>query len=116
MSFNEKKENIEWRKRVFESKLSNKYEIEIQNGMNVIHRNKVNKITECNLLHDIINYPKHTKHLNIYYYSDIHGWMNTQKGRAKFKNFRILLNNGYSYTIVMGRIIEKLNPKGDAVM
>ena len=39
--------------------------------------------------------------------------MNTQKGRSKFKNFRILLDIGCSSTIVMRRLIEKINPKKD---
>ena len=29
--------------------------------MTCIHENQVNKIAECNLLHDIINTSKHTK-------------------------------------------------------
>ena len=33
--------------------------------MTVIYDNKVNNIAECNLLHDIINSPTLTKHLNI---------------------------------------------------
>ena len=46
MSFDEKRENIEWRKHEFESELENAYEIEIQNGMTCIYGNKVNKIFE----------------------------------------------------------------------
>ena len=42
--------------------------------------------------------------------------MNKKKGRAKFKNFRILLDNGCIATIVMVRLITKLNPKEDYVM
>ena len=37
--------------------------------------------------------------------------MKTKKGRAKFKNFRILLVSGFSSTIVMGKLIEKLHPE-----
>ena len=54
-SLDEKKEKKEWRKRVFESEFENMYDIENQNGINRIHDNEVNKIAECNLLHDIIN-------------------------------------------------------------
>ena len=61
----------------FEIELENTCAIEIQNGMNCIHGNKVNKIAECALLHDILNPPKHTKTLNIHYYPIIHGCMNT---------------------------------------
>ena len=60
MSLDEKKEKIEWRKREFESKLENKYDIESQIGMACIHVNKVNKIYEYNFLHDILNPPKCT--------------------------------------------------------
>ena len=42
--------------------------------------------------------------------------MNTQKGRVKFKNFIILLDSGYSFIIVMGRLIKQLTPKEYAVM
>ena len=42
--------------------------------------------------------------------------MNIRKGKAKFKNFRILLDSVCSSTIVMGRIIEKLCPEKDAPM
>ena len=30
-------------------------DIKIPNGMNGIHKKEVNKITECNLIHDILN-------------------------------------------------------------
>ena len=42
MSLDDKKENIECRKRAFESELGNTYEIEIQNVMTCINGNKVN--------------------------------------------------------------------------
>ena len=72
-SLDENKEKIEWRKRAFEKKLENIYEIEIYNGMTCIHRNKVNKWSECNLLHDIINPPKRIKNLNRNYYPILQG-------------------------------------------
>ena len=34
--------------------------------------------------------------------------MNTRKGKAKFKNFRIILDSGCSSMIVMGRLVNKL--------
>ena len=71
--------------------------------MTRIQNNEVNNIAECNLLHDIINPPKRTKKLNIHYSPILHGCMNTRKGRAKFKNFRILLDSGCSSAILIGR-------------
>ena len=64
MSLDKNKENAEWRKYAFESELENKYDIEIQIGTACIHVNEVNKISECNLLHDILNPPKLTKMFN----------------------------------------------------
>ena len=84
--------------------------------MNCIHENKVNNIVEYNWLHDILNPSKHTKSLNIHCSPIIHGCMNTQRGRAKFKNFQIFLDSGYSSTILTRRPIKKLNPKEDNVM
>ena len=51
----------EWRKCVFESKLKKTCDIKIPNGMVCIHKNEVNKRSECNLLHDILNPSKCTK-------------------------------------------------------
>ena len=84
--------------------------------MNYIHENEVNKRSERNLLHDILNPSKCTKILNIHYYPILHGCINTQKVRAKFKNFCILLDSGCSYTIIMRRLMKKLNPKRDDLM
>ena len=49
-----------WRKRSFENELKITYNIKIPNGMNCIHDNEVNKISELNLLHDILNPSKCT--------------------------------------------------------
>ena len=73
--------------------------------MTRIHTNEVNNISECYLLHDIINPPERSKTLNSHYSPILHGWMNTIKGKAKFKNFCILLDSGCSSTIVMGRLV-----------
>ena len=81
-----------------------------------IHDYEVKNVAECNLLHDIINPPKRTKNINIYYYPILHGCMNTRKGRARFKKFRILLVSGCSYTIVMRRLFEKICSEKDSVM
>ena len=48
----------------FKCELENTYDIEIQKGMTCIHGNKLNKLSECNLLHDILNHPKRTNNLN----------------------------------------------------
>ena len=42
--------------------------------------------------------------------------MNTRKSKSKFKNSRILLEIVCSFTIVMGRLIEKLCPEKYAPM
>ena len=42
--------------------------------------------------------------------------MNTRKVRLKFKNFRILLDSGFSSTIVIGRLVEKHTLEKYAVM
>ena len=108
MSLDENKEKTERCKRAFERKIENAYDIEIHNGMTCIHGNKVNKIYECNLLQDMINNSKQTKTLNIHYSPILHVCMNTQKGRSELKNFLILLNSGYSYTIIMVSRIKNL--------
>ena len=72
-----------------------------------MHNNELNNISECNLLHDISNPPKRAKKLNNHYSTILHGCMNTIKVRKKFKNFCILLDSACSYTIIIGRLIEK---------
>ena len=108
MSLEDKKEKLERCKRSFEWKLENTYRIENQNDMTRINDDKVNKIAEWNLLHDIINPPKCTKNLNTHYSPILNGCMNTRHGREKFKNFWILLDSGCSSTIVMGRLVKDL--------
>ena len=76
-----------------------------------IHDNKVKNIVEFNLLHDIDDPPKRAKNLNINYCPIIHVCTNTRKRRTKFKNFRILLYSGCSYTIVVKRIVENYTLK-----
>ena len=53
MSLKETKEKLEFRKRVFECKYKSTYKIENKNDMTCMHGIKVNKRSECNLLHDI---------------------------------------------------------------
>ena len=73
--------------------------------MTRINNNEVKNISEYNLLHDIINHTKHAKILNIHYSPILHVCMNTRKGKAKFKNFRILLDSGCNSTIAMVRLV-----------
>ena len=98
----------EWQKRTSEIKHKNIYDIKSLNDINRINDNKVNNISECNLLHDILNTSKRTKILNIHYSPILHGCMDKRKGREKFKNFQILLGSGCSYNIVMGSQIKHL--------
>ena len=86
------------------------------NGMNFINKKEVNTISELNLLHDILNPSKSTKDINTHYSPILHVCIDTRKGKAKFKDFRILLHIECSSTIVMRMIIEKLTPKKDDVM
>ena len=96
---------------MFESEIENTYYIEIHNGMTCINGNKVNKLAECNLLHEILNPPKRTENLNSHYYPIIQGCTSIKKGKAKSKKFLILLGSGLSSTILMGRPIKKINKK-----
>ena len=57
--------------------------------MMYIHDNEIKNISEWNLLYDIINPPKRAKNINSHYSTILHEYMNTRKGRTKFKNFRI---------------------------
>ena len=52
----------------------------------------------------------------MHYSSILHGCMNTQNGKAEFKNFRIILDSGCISTVLMVIIIQKPNPKEDSVM
>ena len=52
--------------------------------MTRMHDEEVNKIAECNLLHDIINPPKRSKTFNSHYSPILHGFINTRHGRANF--------------------------------
>ena len=74
--------------------------------MNHIHDNEVNNIYECNLLHAILNTSRSTKNISIYDYTFLHGCMNTCTGRAKFKDFGILMDSGCIYTIMTRRLTK----------
>ena len=79
--------------------------------MTCMHKNIVNKRPECNLLHDILNPPKHNKILNIHYSPILQGYINICKGEAKFKNFQILLDSVCSSTIIMVRPTKKISER-----
>ena len=81
----------ELRKCVFESELKNMCDMKSLNYMNCIHDNKINNIATRNLQHDILDSSKHTKNINIHYSPILYGCMKTHRGKAKFKNFIILL-------------------------
>ena len=55
VSIEETKEKLDWRERAFEYENKNAYVIENRNEMTSIHNNEVKNISECNLLHNIIN-------------------------------------------------------------
>ena len=78
MSIDEKKQ---WSKHAFEIKLKNIYYIKRQNGMTCIHENNINKMSEFNLIHDILNPSKFTRIFNSYYSPILKGCMNTRKVR-----------------------------------
>ena len=88
------------------TKRKNSYGIKNRNDTTRIQKNGVKNIAECNLLHDIINHPKRAKSFNIHDSPILHGCMNTRKGKAKLKNFHIILDSGCSSKIVMGRLID----------
>ena len=94
----------------------NSYVIESLDKLIHIHDNEVKNISGYNLLYDIINPPKRAKNMDSHYSHILHGCMNTRKGKAKFKNSRIILDSGCSYTIVMRRLVHKIIPGRDAVM
>ena len=75
------------------------------NDINRIHDNKVNNISERNLLHDKLNTSKHTKNMNIHYSTIKHGCMNTRKGRRKFDKFQILSDSECSSMIILRGLI-----------
>ena len=84
--------------------------------MTRIHNNEVNNISEFNLLHNIINPPKRTKKLNSHYSPILHVCMNIRKGKAKFKNFHIILDIGCISTIVIGRLVKQISLVEDFLM
>ena len=94
----------------------------IENRAKLIHitpemyDNKVNNIAEWNLLHDIINTPKRAKNINSNYSPILHGCVNNRNGRARLKKFQIILDSGWSSTILMIGLVHKLSPEKYSVM
>ena len=97
----------EWRKCAFRSELENIYDMKSLSDMNIIHGNKVNIISECNLLNDILTSSKHTKNINIYHSLILYVCINTRGSRKKYNNFLILLDSGCSLIFVMKRSTTK---------
>ena len=58
--------------------------------MACIYGKEVNKISECNLLHDILNPPKQTKNFKIHYSPIQYGCMNTDKSLGSFVYYLIV--------------------------
>ena len=116
MSLEDTKEKLEWRKHAFKYEQKNSYGIKKQTDTIHIHYKEVNKISEWNLIYDIINTTKRAEHLNIHYYPIIQVCMNTRLGRSRFKNFQILLDSGYSSIIVMVSLVGNKCLEKDAVM
>ena len=77
MSLEETKDKLEWRKSAFECELKNSCGVEKWNDLIYIDEKEVNKISKCNLIHDIINPPKRTENININYYPILHVCMYT---------------------------------------
>ena len=84
--------------------------------INLIHVKNLNNIDELNLLNDTLNICKLTKNIYIHYPPILHGCMNARRGRAKFKNYLILLDSECSSTIITKIIITNIKTKEDAVM
>ena len=74
--------------------------------MTFIHNKEVNNIAEYNLLHDNLIHFLNAKKFNIHYSPNIHGFMNTRKGKAKFKNYQIILDSGCSSMVLIVRMVE----------
>ena len=73
--------------------------------------NDSNKEIECNLLNQIQRPEKLANNVNIHYYPILQGCMNTVGGIEKVKNLRILLDSGFSPTIIMVNMMLKVRPK-----
>ena len=82
------------------------------NDMKYMNDNKVNIISEYNLLSDILNTFKWTKNIIIHYYPILHGCMNTRRGRAKYRIFWILLDSWCISTTVIIRLTKFKYSKG----
>ena len=72
----------ELRRRAFEGKLENIFDMKSLNYIHCIYDIKVINISKLNLLHDILNPSKCTKNINIHYSPILHGCKNTRKGKS----------------------------------
>ena len=103
----------EWRKREPIRELEIIYDMKRLKYMNCIHDNKINNISEWNLLHDIPNPLKHTRNINSHYFTIMCGCMNMRRGGEKYKTFWILFDSGFSYSVVTRRLTTKHKTKKD---
>ena len=56
--------------------------------MENIHDNDVNSISQCNTLHDILNPSNGVNNTNSSYSAILNGFMNTRRGKVKYKAFK----------------------------
>ena len=77
---------------------------------NKIHNDKV-LTHEFNVLSNILNPMKREKSKNSRYSLILQGCRNTRSGRAKIRNFPILLDSWSSSKIVMGKMASNLKEK-----
>ena len=70
------------------------------------HGNKVNKLAELYLLHDILSPPRRTKFLNGHYYPILQECIKIQKGKMGFNNFQILLDSRFRSIIIIVKLIK----------
>ena len=83
--------------------------------MKNIHDNEVNPISECNLLHDILNTYEHEKRTNYHYFPILHGCINPRRVKTRYENFQILLNSGCISKILMIVLTLKIIMTKDTV-
>ena len=75
-----------------------------------MQNNKVKNVSECNLLHDIINPPQRAQHLNNHYSPILHGCMNNGKVKQSLKNLHYI-GQWMQFHDCNGKASEKINPR-----
>ena len=64
-------------------------------------RNDIIYITVWNLLNDMLNLTKHEKNKSSHLSLILHGWIKNRKGKEFLKQLWVLLDSGYSFTIIV---------------